>query len=181
MKTVVNATIPQRLVDAAQSGDVTLVQQLLDEGVYEKPTYSRALMSAAAWGHRECVRVLVSVCYTNVDDSCALRMAAAYGHTECVRLLLPISDPKSHNSEALWAAAYEGHVDVVDVLFDVCDHKVALERLLTDLEIHSLNPQYFPGIVYLQQKIQAKKDNIALQEHVDASSVLCLQNTRRQL
>ena len=207
----VNSALDEQLVEAAKNGDLHAVRQLLGEGTDPKAHDSQALRMAAKNGHPECVRLLIPVSDPKANDSWALywaaanghtacvellipvsapkatnswalRLAAIHGHTDCVRLLIPVSDPKARNSWALRRATEKGYLDMVDVLFAVSEPQKALEILLADVRrCPTKTPQDYPGIVYLQQKIQAKEENVILQEHIDTSSVLWPQNTRRQL
>jgi ankyrin repeat protein len=110
-----------RLIQAAQEGDLRALARALKDGANAKEHDSLALWLAAERGHVECVKLLIEVSEPRVGNSYALRRAAACGHADCVRVLMEVSEPKVQNSYALRAAAEEGHVECVKLLMEASD------------------------------------------------------------
>ena len=121
-----------RLIQEAAKGDSMRVRELITAGApvnqvcpwiilmedYEGFT---ALSKAAANGHVECIRELITakaeVNSQNYDGDTALMKAAMYGHLECIRLLLIAGAQVNQDNEvgrtALLRAANEGHLECV--------------------------------------------------------------------
>src|SRR5262245_38576630 len=89
--------LAQPIIDAAESGDVVRVRQLLDQGaVVKSVTNGRypwtPLMNAASRGNTDVVRLLLERCADpdrqDLDSFRAVTLAAADGHWDIVRLLV---------------------------------------------------------------------------------------------
>jgi ankyrin repeat protein len=117
------ATLNDRLREAAKLGDVAALEQALEDGAEARAQDSWALSLAASNGHVECVRRLISVSDPLADGSGALRGAAQCGHADCVKVLMEASDPLAQNSYALRAAASGGHADCLGLLMGVSEPK----------------------------------------------------------
>lgn len=132
------------LIVAAKNGEIEVVRSLLADN--PPASHNRALATAAAWGHVECVQLLLSVADASADSSIALRWAAQFGQEECVRLLLPHSNPKDIESEALYNACEHEYNNCIDMLCPVSDVAAVLDRLKRDY------PDNYEKWMYLQQK-----------------------------
>jgi hypothetical protein len=115
------ASLNDRLRQAAAGGDLPALIQALEDGADAKEDDSWALLEAAQNGHGECVKLLIPVSDPLARQSYALRWAAYGGCADCVKLLIPVSDPMEHESLALFEAARCGHVDCVRMLIAVSD------------------------------------------------------------
>ena len=114
------------LIDAAENGDIRLVQELLDSRVDVNFRDNRFGVTALimAWGYTEIVRLLLdSGADPNLRDNLgttALMMAVIEGETETVRLLLENgADPNLIDKDgdtAFGLALTEGHTDIVRLL-----------------------------------------------------------------
>ena len=122
----------QELADAAQSGDVNRLRELLDHNrsfatMPDEAGYT-PLHYAAYFGHLEAARYLVDlgadVAAISMDPlrNQPLHAAATSGHAEIVRLLLDRgADPRAEQTgqwTALHGAAERGHAGVVALLLE---------------------------------------------------------------
>ena len=115
------------LLAAAERGDFTLVQEILDL----KPAdinrrlsqgWSPLILSCKE-GHTKVVSFLIAA-GANVDppdvSHTAIRAAALYGHVDCIRLLLAagadVNFRSAGNKDALMGAAMGGHIACVTLL-----------------------------------------------------------------
>lgn len=110
--------IGQALEKAAENGSAACLAVLIGaSNSKNKSSRSLALLMAAARGHAECVKLLVS--HANpATQSDALTRAAARGHFECVELLIPGSNMKSFGGSALRSAAFAGSAPCVFALME---------------------------------------------------------------
>ncbi|MBX7059927.1 MAG: ankyrin repeat domain-containing protein [Leptospirales bacterium] len=125
--------LEQRLIEAAQKGAVSEVNELLTRGAKAEvfamggPFQSMTpLMFAAAEGHTEVCRLLLdhgaavdSISYDPFVT--ALHLAASFGRTETVRLLLQRGADFNKieyfdGGTPLWRAASNGHLQTIQVL-----------------------------------------------------------------
>ena len=109
----------QALAEAVEIGDVIECRRLLSEHRSTALERRMFLGVAAANGHADILRILISAATRRDDASEALCYAAGNGHAECVRLLIPVSDPKADDSNALRWAAEDGHAECVKLLLPV--------------------------------------------------------------
>ncbi len=124
----VSSALAGPLHDAAKSGDVPTVKQLLDQGAdIAQPDDSGepALLIASLAGHPEVVAVLLergsNIEIRNKGGLTALHAAAYGGNLDVVELLVTkgaaVNDEKNfYHMTPLHAAAEEGHADVVAFL-----------------------------------------------------------------
>jgi hypothetical protein len=124
-------SLAKKLVAAAKSGDVALVEKLLAEGANvnaRNKSGETALMKAAWHGHTETVQFLLekgtNIHATDKDGWTALMFAAGKGHTETVKLLLEkgtnIHATEKDDWTALMLAAGNGHTETVKLLLEKC-------------------------------------------------------------
>jgi hypothetical protein len=117
------------LIDAAENGDIRLVQELLDSGAdinFQNIDGNTALMMASAWGYTEMGRLLLEkgadYNIRDNDGSTPLMIAAYEGDTEMVQLLLDKrADPNIRDNDGstpLMIAAYKGDTEMVQLLLD---------------------------------------------------------------
>ena len=114
----------QRLIDAAGSGDIDVVKELLEKGVDPSAEDDEAIRVAAENGHTEVVRRLLDD--NRVDpaamDNYAIRVAAANNHPKVLELFLKLDDdrvdPGAANNIAIGNAADNGFLEVVQLLLD---------------------------------------------------------------
>jgi ankyrin repeat protein len=92
-----------RLIDAAQKGDVTTVEQMIH--ILTGSNFNPALVAAASGGNRQIVDLLVSLGATDYPQ--ALVAAAAAGHQNIVERMLQLG-AKNYN-QAIKAAEKNGH------------------------------------------------------------------------
>jgi len=115
------------LMGAAQNGQTSKVQALLDAGakVKEKDDNSgTALIYAAQGGHAETVQILLDagakVKEKNNRGITAIIFAALQGHKDTVEVLLnagaDVNAKTNGGYTALWAAAQESHTEIVELL-----------------------------------------------------------------
>lgn len=123
MTNLSRADAHQQLLDCAKLGDCPGISRLLALGVDPKCRQSVALCIAAANGHIDCVKILLSASDPKAHGSAALLSAAENGHPECVALLIPVSDPAVESSDALLRAAERGHAECVSLLVPVSNAK----------------------------------------------------------
>jgi ankyrin repeat protein len=111
------ASLDNRLIEAAKGGHTETVQALLAAGA-DLDAVDEALCWAAYRGCTETVDVLLAGrANVHADDDRALRWAAKYGHTETVKVLLTArADVHAKNDFALRWAACHGHTETVKVL-----------------------------------------------------------------
>jgi ankyrin repeat protein len=107
---------------AARKGNLTEINNLLEE--IEDPSYRRneALRQAAFYGHYEIVKRLLEYPTVNAGDvdNYAIIYSSCYNHSEIVRLLLKDANvnPSARHNKALRLASYEGHVEIVKMLLE---------------------------------------------------------------
>lgn len=114
------------LFQAARLGNTAEVERLSAQ-TFENSWLGQALVSAARYGHIECVKVLIkdfgaatiSQTFDKNWQGNALVSAAYFGHIECVKVLTKGSR-FSDKGEALAQAAAEGHDDCVQFLIPLC-------------------------------------------------------------
>ncbi|MBI3397863.1 MAG: ankyrin repeat domain-containing protein [Deltaproteobacteria bacterium] len=109
------------LMNAAGSGDINAVKELVNKGADVNEKYN-ALIAAALNGHTEIVKLFIDKGADVNAKSNALIAAARYGHTEIVKLLIDKGadvNVKSWNDvPVVWVAAYFGHTEIVKLLID---------------------------------------------------------------
>lgn len=119
-----------KLINAAERGDITKVEQLLKEGVDVNAKNGgeyTALYYAASNGKKDVVELLiangadVNIINSYYDSATtALYIAANNNHKEIVELLIAkkadVNAPGYHGHTPLYAAAYMGNIDVAKVL-----------------------------------------------------------------
>jgi ankyrin repeat protein len=122
----------EKLLEAAERGDIKKVKSLISDGVdievRRKPDERTAIMIAAENGDQQIIQLLVEAgAEVDVTDSVgktALMLAANNGHLETVKLLMNIGidryakDQTGWEYDALMLAARAGHVEVVKILAD---------------------------------------------------------------
>ncbi|KAK3007895.1 hypothetical protein RJ639_013040 [Escallonia herrerae] len=113
---------------AVKSGDIDIVELLIDAGYVLDNMLDRFLHDAAEMDRVELMEVLclgyldMDVNATDLDGRTALHIAAIRGHVEAVRFLVSVGcDPEvvdSNGWTALHCAASEGHVEAVELLLN---------------------------------------------------------------
>ncbi|TNJ26703.1 Axoneme-associated protein [Giardia muris] len=113
------------LMHAARSGDVHMVEMLIDEAGATNIEGLTALMIAAQSNSREICSVLVleekeRLKATPGSEKTALMVAAQFGSTEAARALMPYQKGRTdaRGRTALMYAAEAGHVDIAQALLD---------------------------------------------------------------
>ena len=115
----------QRLIDAAGSGELEVLEELLENGVDPSADDNEAIITAAIFAHTAIVDRLLAWEGANgervnpaADDNAAIREAADLGHTDVVDRLLRDNrvDPGAMDNYAIRVAAENGHKDVVESL-----------------------------------------------------------------
>lgn len=135
------------LIVAAKEGNADALRQELSKNNPLQTTLNKALETAAAWGHTECVRILLP--HANPANSSALHLAAQFGHTQCVGELIGWSNPKDSESRALFLACEYEYTECIDLLYDVSEVEGVLRDLKKDY------PDTYSKWEYLQQKHEA--------------------------
>ena len=131
---------PERdLIAAAERGDLTQVQVLIDRGtpIEARDSRGRTPLLAATYGNRiEVARFLIArgadVNAKNVNEDTPFLFAGAEGRTEILKLLLPranLKDTNRYGGTALIPAAHHGHVETVKVLLDTTIDKNHVNKL----------------------------------------------------
>ncbi|XP_019622517.1 PREDICTED: cortactin-binding protein 2-like [Branchiostoma belcheri] len=129
--------IPNRLHQAAGEGDVTMVEQLLEEGADPNTTErdgSTPVYAAAEGGHLDCLELLLShngdPNSLRDDNFTPLHGAAAEGHTGCLKLLLERGAHPGLPDKAGWSPLYwavsNGHTDCCSTLLDYFASRAAV-------------------------------------------------------
>ncbi|KAI8511539.1 hypothetical protein Bbelb_106390 [Branchiostoma belcheri] len=129
--------IPNRLHQAAGEGDVTMVEQLLEEGADPNTTErdgSTPVYAAAEGGHLDCLELLLShngdPNSLRDDNFTPLHGAAAEGHTGCLKLLLERGAHPGLPDKAGWSPLYwavsNGHTDCCSMLLDYFASRAAV-------------------------------------------------------
>lgn len=104
-----------RLLCAVKSGDETAISQILAERPDIPVTPS--LMAAAAGGHAEAMRAILSKSRQSIEDGHVLSLAARSGHVECVQALLDVlPENAACISMCLIDAARDGQAACVKLL-----------------------------------------------------------------
>ena len=81
--------LDQKLIEAAQNGDLVLVKSLLNQGADIHAQDDEALFWAGQKGNLEIVKYLVKKgADIQTDNDCALKWAAAEGHLEVIKYFL---------------------------------------------------------------------------------------------
>lgn len=131
--------------DAARSGDIERVEQLLDQGVDledRNETHETPLISAALAGHLAVVQSLIEkgadIQARNDRGLTPLHAAAYGGHSDIVRLLIAngaiVNDAQNpFKITPLHAAAEENRIEVVEVLIDA-------EANVNETEVNGYTP-----------------------------------------
>ncbi|KAJ3111032.1 hypothetical protein HDU96_006035 [Phlyctochytrium bullatum] len=105
---------------ACRYGRLPVVNLLLGTGTYPATHNNQGLLSAAACGHSDIVRLLLDTHRVRPDagDNFAVIAAAGAGHFEIVKMLLETGDVDitANENEAIRLAAMNGHPDVVELL-----------------------------------------------------------------
>ncbi|XP_066285066.1 cortactin-binding protein 2-like isoform X2 [Branchiostoma lanceolatum] len=129
--------IPNRLHQAAGEGDITMVEQLLEEGADPNTTErdgSTPVYAAAEGGHLDCLELLLShngdPNTLRDDNFTPLHGAAAEGHTGCLKLLLDRGAHPGLPDKAGWSPLYwavsNGHTDCCRTLLDYFASRAAV-------------------------------------------------------
>ena len=119
----------EQLRRAADTGNLALVQQLLQQGAPIDATYAfdrTPLMHAAMSGHTDTCQLLIergaSVDAKGVYGSTPLMSAAYWGHTDTCQLLLnnkaSVDATDDTSATPLVIAAYRGHTDICQLLLN---------------------------------------------------------------
>lgn len=103
------------LVSAALAGDVRWLESLLARGADATRDESQALRCASAFGHAECVKLLIPRSDPLAMESLPLQTAAHHGQRACLELLTPFMCSESR-AEAIFSAARNGHGACVALL-----------------------------------------------------------------
>uniref|UniRef100_H3H4F7 Uncharacterized protein n=1 Tax=Phytophthora ramorum TaxID=164328 RepID=H3H4F7_PHYRM len=111
---------PPRIDFAAEGGNVSMVQWLLDQHVTVGKQW--ALKNAAAMGHLETVKLLVNDSIVHLDGQ-AFCDAAANGHLPVVQWLKENNLGWNLASKAIDVAASNGHLEIVQYLRSDCSAK----------------------------------------------------------
>ncbi len=97
--------------DVAQSGDMYIVQLLLEKGATD---YDSGLQGAAAGGHMDIVQLMLEKGATNYD--LGLIRSAGDGHMDIVQLM--IEKGATDYDSGLQGAAAGGHMDIVQLMLE---------------------------------------------------------------
>lgn len=113
--------LDQKLVAAAEDGDLAGVKAALAAGADVHANDDEALCQAAKHGYLEIVETLVAAgADVHVDAGYPLRAASQNGHLSTARCLLDAgADVDADNNAALCMAAQRGRLDVVNLLIAV--------------------------------------------------------------
>jgi len=119
------------ITDAAQTGDVEMIRQLLHE--VRLPLSYGPLFMAAGGNHTECMEVLLPV--SELDASTLrpiISICLKNQNIQAIYLLLPYfeHDPDMINSAVLMAS-YCKNAETFDLLYPLCNPRVALETALS--------------------------------------------------
>lgn len=113
------------VIYAASRGRINILKHMLESkksyrnALKERETHTRSLLNAAAGGHNDVIRYLVSGKWIDVNDrpgADALTMAACNGHVRTVRLLIDLG--AENLVDALVWATYQGKLEVVKLLLE---------------------------------------------------------------
>ena len=107
-------------IEAAKSGDMSVLQECLEQGVEVDLRNDAALREAAEAGHLDIVVYLVEKgADIHAEDDWAFRRAAGQGHLEILHYLdAQGANPHAEDTGALWRAAMNGHMQVVRYLVE---------------------------------------------------------------
>lgn len=111
--------LAQALCLASNHGQVDCVEALLPK--CSQSSVRWALEGAAQHGRLDSLTLLLAACPADFDAAMPLAWAAAAGHDECVKLLISRADSKAGRSEALRSAARHGQLQTVRLLLPVSD------------------------------------------------------------
>ena len=106
------------LSQAAEQGELSLVQYALQEGANIHANREDALIRASQRGHLNVVKYLVERgSNVHADEDSSLRWASYYGHLEVVKYLVENgADIHAVDNNALKLAAQQGHSKIVNYL-----------------------------------------------------------------
>eukprot|EP00434_Breviolum_minutum_P025189 symbB.v1.2.022250.t3/scaffold1931.1/size95788/1 len=130
----------EKLLEAAEKGDVTTVKHLLQEpadpNCRDPQTHKSPIVKASARGHLKVVKLLLKA-HANVElrdgsMNTPLMSAASHGHVEVAKCLMSAGAQKDetdeHGRTALILASTEGHLEVVRLLCEEGCNKDAVDR-----------------------------------------------------
>ena len=108
----------QDFLNAAQEGDLALIQTYHQHGGDLHLNQDEALRWSAGNGHLDIVQYLLhNGADLHADQDCALRWSANNGYLPVVQyLLIQGAHVHADNDQALWWSAEEGHLPVVQCL-----------------------------------------------------------------
>ncbi len=112
----------ERLIEAAENGNLQKVKRYLDEGDDIHYDSDYALRWTAFYGHLEVVELLLDRgadihADIHADGDAAFRWSSEKGHVKVVKLLLDYgADKSANNYEALKRAKKNNHKEVIDLL-----------------------------------------------------------------
>ena len=121
--------LDQKLIEAAQNGDLVLVKSLLNQGADIHAQDDEALFWAGQKGNLEIVKYLVKKgADIHAENDYVLQIAAKNGHLAVVKYLVKKgADIQTDNDCALKWAAAEGHLEVIKYFLFDCKMKVKQE------------------------------------------------------
>jgi hypothetical protein len=108
------ASLNQALVDAAAGGYLNVVNFLIQFGAQSLYSYPMALDLAALNGHRNVVERLLEFVMSRYDINNAMESAASRGHRDIVERMLQLG--ANNYDEAIEAADEGNHQDIVNLL-----------------------------------------------------------------
>jgi ankyrin repeat protein len=113
-------SIDDQLIDAAKTGDVQKIKDLLDRGSDIHHQFDAALHQAANYGRLEAARLLIDQgADIHARNGSAIVGAACSGHTEIVRLLLNLGvSVHSGDDNSLYMSAKNGYTETVRLLLE---------------------------------------------------------------
>ena len=119
-------TNEEKLIEAAEEGDLQEVKQLTQHGADIHAENDYALQLAARNGHLEVVKYLIqSGAEIHAGNDAALRWAARNGHLEVIKYLIRSgADIHAGNDAAFRWASENGHLEVVEYLKSVGNQPV---------------------------------------------------------
>lgn len=187
----------RRLLDAAQTGNVEMLHQLLKENPLIIHTYGLSISEnllhiAAAIGHVEFAKEIVRLKPSfsneiNQDGLSPMHMAASQGHVEIVKELLRI-DPqlcRLRGREALTPlhlAAIKGNENVITEMFSTCPGCAADMNVKKESSLHLAvkNNQFEATKVMLEWIREKKREDVLNMKDGNGNSVMHLAVWRKQ-